>query len=89
MMKKRVLAALIGTALCALQASAQEKVVTGKVTRDGVGLSGVSVLVGGTETLTQTNAAGDYSIRASVGQELQYRLIGYLPQRRRVGDANV
>lgn len=89
MMKKRVLAALIGTALCALQASAQEKVVTGKVTRDGVGLSGVSVLVGGTETLTQTNAAGDYSIRVSIGQELQYRLIGYLPQRRRVTEANV
>lgn len=46
-------------------------------------------MVGGTETLTQTNAAGDYSIRASVGQELQYRLIGYLPQRRRVGEAAV
>ncbi len=71
----------MGTILCASQAFAQTKTVTGKVTRDlSVPLSGVSVGVKGTPTIVQTNSSGDYSIRADVGQVLQYRLIGYLPQ---------
>lgn len=87
-MKKRVLAVLLGTALIAAQAMAQQPAVTGKVTRDGtVPLSGVSVGIKGTSTTTQTNANGDYSIRAAQGQVLQYRLIGYGMQERTVGAA--
>ncbi len=90
MMKTRVLAALFGLLLGAAPASAQEKVVTGKVTRDGsVPLSGVSVVIKGTSFLTQSNNAGDYSIRVSPGQVLQYRLIGYAPVERTVGADNV
>ena len=90
MMKKRVLATLIGTILCATQAVAQQKTVTGNVARDaGVPLSGVSVVVKGTTVSTQTNLRGDYSIRAAVGQVLQFRLIGYVPREQVVGAANV
>jgi TonB-linked SusC/RagA family outer membrane protein len=90
MMKQRVLTVLMGTFLLASPLAAQEKTVTGKVTREvGVPLSGVSVMVKGTATTAQTNNNGDYSIRAAVGQVIQYRLIGYAPQERVVGSGNV
>ena len=90
MMQSRIFTLLLGTALCASQAWAQPKTVTGKVSRDiGVPLSGVSVVVKGTTTSTQTNLSGDYSIRADVGQVLQFRLIGYLPRERTVGAESV
>jgi TonB-linked SusC/RagA family outer membrane protein len=89
MMSNRILTVLLGTFLWAAPAAAQEKIVTGKVTRDvTVPLSGVTVIVKGTSQSTQTNTNGDYSIRVTVGQVLQYRLIGYLPQERTVGAAN-
>ena len=81
MMKKRVLTVLMGSLLFATQALAQQKTVTGKVTRDvSVPLSGVSVIVKGTTQSTQTNTNGDYTIRVDPGQVLQYRLIGYTLQ---------
>ncbi len=90
MRQKRLLLALLGTMLLAPPVEAQEKVVTGKVTRDGVPLSGVSVVVKGTERLTQTNSTGDYSMRVTVGEILQFRLIGYAPVERTVGaDATI
>ena len=94
-MKRRVLAVLMGTFLCATQAFttqafAQQKTVTGKVSRDvGVPLSGVSVAVKGTSQATQTNTNGDYTIRVDVGQVLQFRLIGYLPREQTVGTGSV
>lgn len=81
---------LLGTFLCATSAFAQQKTVTGKVSRDvGVPLSGASVVVKGTSQSVQTNANGDYSISVNVGAVLQYRLIGYVLQERTVGAANV
>ncbi|MBL0938367.1 MAG: SusC/RagA family TonB-linked outer membrane protein [Gemmatimonadaceae bacterium] len=89
-MKIRVLTALLGALVWTTPAVAQDKVVTGKVSREaGVPLSGVTVIVKGTNTSTQTNTTGDYSIRVSVGQIIQYRLIGYLPQERQVSSANI
>jgi TonB-linked SusC/RagA family outer membrane protein len=89
MLKTRFFAVLMGTLLLAPPLVAQEKVVTGKVTRDAtIGLSGVSVIIKGTTQGTQTNNSGDYSIRVSVGQVLQFRFIGYAPQERVVGAAN-
>ena len=90
MMKQRILTVFMGTLLCATPGWAQQKTVTGKVTRDlSAPLSGVSVVVRGTTQSAQTNTNGDYSIRAEVGQVLQYRLIGYVPQERTVGAESV
>ncbi len=89
-MKNRVLTVLIGTLLFATQAMAQEKTVTGRVTREAnVPLSGVSVVIKGTTQGTQTNTSGDYTIRVTSGQVLQFRIIGYGPQERTVGADNV
>ncbi len=88
MMKQRILTVLLGALLFAVPVHAQQKTVTGKVTRDGVPLSGVSVIVKGTAQGTQTNNSGDYTINVDVGQTLQFRLIGYLPRERVVGEAN-
>jgi TonB-linked SusC/RagA family outer membrane protein len=93
MHSRRAFAGLLALVLGATPALAQQRTVTGKVIRDAsVPLSGVTVSVKGTTTLVQTNNAGDYLIRAEVGQVLQFRLIGYLPVERTVpasGNVNV
>jgi TonB-linked SusC/RagA family outer membrane protein len=64
--------------------------VTGKVTDEqGVPLPIVAVRIRGTTTLTHTGSDGTYSIRATVGQVLQFRLIGHTPDERPVGTGNV
>lgn len=90
-MKIRVsLMALLATFLCAAQAVAQQKAITGKVTTEqGTPLSGASVVVKGTRTGTTTNTQGNYSIRADIGQTLQFRYIGTAPEERVVGAADV
>lgn len=85
-MKKRVLLALMGTLLVAVPALAQAQTVTGKVTSEqGTPLPGVSVVIKGTTTGTLSNDEGNYSIRAAVGQVLQFRFIGHAPMERTVG----
>ncbi len=90
MMTQRILTALMGIALCATQGFAQPKTVTGKVTSEaGAPLPGISVVIKGTSQGTQTNSTGDYSVRTSAGQVLQFRRIGYTPQEKTVGTDNV
>lgn len=86
----RFAAAMLGIVVATAPLAAQQKTVTGRVTRDGnVPLSGVTVTVRGTSTLARTSSTGTYSIQVTVGQTLQYRLIGYVPVERQVGAANV
>src|SRR5205807_3974902 len=76
-MKKGVVIALLGILCVAPQAVSQQKTVTGKVTSEqGAPLSGVSVVIKGTNTRTSSNNEGNYSIRAAAGQVLQFRFIG-------------
>ncbi|MES3034392.1 MAG: SusC/RagA family TonB-linked outer membrane protein [Gemmatimonadota bacterium] len=89
MMTRRVLALLLGSGLLTSLAAAQQKTVTGNVSREGgVPLAGVTVTVRGTPVTTSTNGAGDFTIRAAEGQVLQFRRIGYLPRERTVGTEN-
>jgi TonB-linked SusC/RagA family outer membrane protein len=81
---------LMGMFLCSAQAFAQQRSITGRITNEqGAGLAGVGVLVKGTTTGTSSNSDGNYSIRASTGQVLQYRLIGTAPEERTVGSGSV
>ncbi|AOW21791.1 SusC/RagA family TonB-linked outer membrane protein [Urechidicola croceus] len=56
---------------------AQTKTISGVVTDDtGSPLPGVSILIKGTTTGTETDFDGNYSISANVGDVLQYSFIG-------------
>ncbi|MDQ8154492.1 MAG: SusC/RagA family TonB-linked outer membrane protein [Gemmatimonadota bacterium] len=90
MMKKRVLTVLMGIFLVTAPAFAQQKTITGRVTSDtDAPMAGAQVIVKGTRFGTLTNNDGLYSIRADVGQVLQFRFIGNAPVERTVGADNV
>ncbi|MGB4399836.1 MAG: SusC/RagA family TonB-linked outer membrane protein [Daejeonella sp.] len=87
---KKTLLMLLGIFLFVTSAVAQVKTVAGKVTdEDGLPLPGVSISIKGETTGTSTKGDGTYSIRASVGQILQFRFIGTTSQDRTVGAENV
>jgi TonB-linked SusC/RagA family outer membrane protein len=84
-MKNRVLMVFMGLLLSAAPAFAQQGTVTGKVTNEqGSPLAGVSIVVKGTSTGVASGSDGNYSVRASVGQTLVFRLIGTAPEERLV-----
>ena len=90
-MKTSVRIVVAGLLLLAAPAYAQQqKTVTGKVTSEqGSPLPGVTVLVKGTNSVTATGSDGGYSIRATVGQVLQFRSIGTSSVERTVGEPDV
>jgi TonB-linked SusC/RagA family outer membrane protein len=68
--------------LSALSSMAQTLPVTGTVTdQQKAPLEAVTVLVVGTSTSTMTDAKGQFSIRAAIGQVLAFSLIGAEPVR--------
>lgn len=82
--------ALTALVFSAAQAFAQQKTVTGKVTSDvGAPVQGAQVVIKGTRLGTLTDAEGTYSIRADVGQVLQFRFIGNAMVERTVGAEDV
>ena len=90
MMKTRVLTVLMGLTLLAAPAQAQQKTVRGQVTNEaGVPIPDVTVAVRGTTRGTQTNVEGRYVLPAADGEVLMFRLIGYTPEQRTVGEATV
>jgi len=68
---------------------AQEKTVTGTITEGGQPLPGVSVVVKGTTTGTQTDFDGKYSIKAKAGDVIEYTYIGMKKQSLTVGSSAV
>ena len=67
---------------------AQEKTVTGKVSDASGPLPGVTVLVKGTQTGTQTDFDGNYSIKAKAGDVIQFSFIGMNSVDKTVGASN-
>jgi TonB-linked SusC/RagA family outer membrane protein len=68
---------------------AQEKTVTGNVS-DAVGpLPGVTVIIEGTKTGTQSDFNGNYSIKAATGAVLQFSFMGFSTTEQTVGTSNV
>ena len=87
---KRILTVPLGLLLVASQAIAQQKTVTGRVTSEhGSPLADVRVVVKGTTMRTATGQDGRYSIGTSVGQVLEFRMIGTTPVERTVGSGDV
>mgnify|MGYP003662924076 CR=1 FL=1 len=67
---------------------AQEKIISGTVTDETGPLPGVSILIKGTSTGTETDFDGKYSINANVGDVLVFSFIGMTSQQKTVGATN-
>ncbi|NCP85666.1 MAG: SusC/RagA family TonB-linked outer membrane protein, partial [Bacteroidetes bacterium] len=67
---------------------AQQKTVSGTVSDDSGPLPGVSVVIKGTLSGTETDFDGKYSIKAKAGDVLQFSFVGMESQEKKVGDSN-
>ncbi|MDB5000601.1 MAG: SusC/RagA family TonB-linked outer membrane protein, partial [Mucilaginibacter sp.] len=78
-MKQKLLNFLLGLLLIGSHAYAQTRTVTGTVTGkdDGKTLPGVSVVVQGTRSGTQTGPDGSFSIKVPAGQAIVFSFIGF------------
>jgi TonB-linked SusC/RagA family outer membrane protein len=91
MRKQFLLFFMLGIIFTALQASAQERTVSGKVTasEDGSPLPGVSVTVKGTKQGTQTDGSGVYKVTVSGNATLIFSFIGTISQDIAVGNRTI
>ncbi|MFK5879034.1 MAG: SusC/RagA family TonB-linked outer membrane protein [Flavobacteriaceae bacterium] len=67
---------------------AQSKTISGNVSDESGPLPGVSVLIKGTSTGTETDFDGNYSMTANTGDVLQFSFIGMETQEMTIGAAN-
>ncbi|WP_372651392.1 SusC/RagA family TonB-linked outer membrane protein [Draconibacterium sp.] len=68
----------------------QQKVVSGVVTEvDGLPIPGVSIMVLGTSRGTVTNVNGEFNIRVSVSDTIQFSFVGKKPELVVIKDQNV
>ncbi len=67
---------------------AQDKTISGTVSDDSGPLPGVSVLKKGTNTGTETDFDGNYSIRAKAGDVLVFSFVGMKSAQKTVGASN-
>ncbi len=70
-------------------AFAQSKTISGNVSDESGPLPGVSIIIKGTTTGTETDFDGNYSMSASVGDILQFSFIGMTTKEVTVGTSNV
>tara|TARA_R110002126_G_scaffold282967_1_gene431850 strand:+ start:641 stop:3937 length:3297 start_codon:yes stop_codon:yes gene_type:complete len=68
---------------------AQEKTITGTVTDASGSLPGVSVIIKGGTTGTETDFDGKYTIKAKTGDVLVFRYLGYKTNEKTVGESNL
>jgi len=68
---------------------AQERTITGNVTDETGPLPGVSVLIEGTNTGTQTDFDGNYTLNADTGVVIRFSFVGMTTVTRTVGSASV
>ncbi|AFD06154.1 SusC/RagA family TonB-linked outer membrane protein [Solitalea canadensis] len=90
-MNKRLLLFLLSFVFFSVQALAQKKTITGKVTsaEDGTSLTGVSVVIKNTNAGISTDVDGNYSIKAEKGQILIFSYYGAITQEKIIGTENV
>ncbi|MFC5044210.1 SusC/RagA family TonB-linked outer membrane protein [Aquimarina hainanensis] len=78
---------MLFTALIVQLTFAQEKTVTGTITdNNSMPLPGVNILVKGTNTGTQSDFDGNYSITANKGAVLVYKYLGFSSKEIVIGD---
>ncbi|MDY7394426.1 SusC/RagA family TonB-linked outer membrane protein [Aureibaculum sp. 2210JD6-5] len=67
---------------------AQGRTITGNVTDESGPLPGVSIIIKGTTTGTETDFDGNYAIQAETGDVLVFSFAGMLTQEKTVGSSN-
>ncbi len=67
---------------------AQEKTISGTVTDETGALPGVSIIIKGTTTGTETDFDGKYTIKANAGDVLQFSFIGMTTKEVVIGTSN-
>jgi TonB-linked SusC/RagA family outer membrane protein len=89
-MRKKLLLLFVMCFCCFVQAFAQEKTITGRVTSsdDRKTIPGVSVKVKGTSKVVQTGSEGTYSITANTGDVLVFSYLSMVAQEATVGTGN-
>ena len=81
---------MIACIILAVTVWGQTKTITGQVTgEDTRPLAHVSVMVKGKAIGTQTDASGNYSIRATIGDRLVFSIVGYTQEELAVGPGPV
>ncbi len=80
---------LIAVFCTGISALAQSKVITGTVSDETDVLTGVSIVIKGTITGTETDFNGKYSITAKEGDILMFSYLGYKTIEKTVGSSNV
>ncbi|MFT4804341.1 MAG: TonB-linked SusC/RagA family outer membrane protein [Psychroserpens sp.] len=88
-MKSKILKNLLLSFTFLLGSAVYAQKVTGTVTEGSAALPGVSIQVKGSETGTQTDFNGKYSINASAGEVLVFSYLGYKKEERTVGSEAV
>lgn len=77
-MKHKLLSFFVGSMILSSVAFAQEKKISGRVTgADGKPLVGVTIVVQGANTATQTDANGNYSLTVPAGKVIVFRSVGH------------
>lgn len=90
MIKKKIRSLLVVVTVMITQiVFSQEMQVNGLVSNNGSPLPGVTILIKGTYSGTETDFDGNYSIKVEKGQSLIYSFIGMVTVEKKVGDENV
>jgi TonB-dependent starch-binding outer membrane protein SusC len=77
-LKRMFLAMLLPLFAFCFQATAQDKVVTGKITdANGAALSGVTIKVKAGKTLGTSNSSGSFTVKAPATATLQFSMVGF------------
>jgi len=77
-MRHKLLSFFVGSMILTSVAFAQERKINGRVTgADGKPLAGATVAIQGSNTATQTDADGNYSLSVPTGKVIVFRSVGY------------
>lgn len=90
-MKRILLYTMLLTVLTGFRAYSQSRLIHGRVTaaENGLAIPGASVIIKGTNTGTQTNANGIYSINVPTGfTTLKFAFVGYQTQEIAIGKSD-
>ena len=68
---------------------AQEKTVTGTISDQSGPLPGVTVIIKGTKTGTQSDFDGNYSVKANTGAVLQFSFMGMKSVEKKIGASSI